>query len=93
MFSLKFFNKMKKQELKYNFVENNPDDEWDDLYEFQKKYIIENKISAKELLRALNAPITMNIYMHSKAFYPSLEENTNGFKLRKSLISKITLLF
>lgn len=77
---------LKKYFKKSNYDNiNEPDDEWDALYKFQITYIAQNKISPKELTNKLNLPVSMCIYLHHINFYPCLNYNTNGLKLRSAL--------
>lgn len=87
MFSSKYLKKSSEKEFYSELTNNKADNEWDELYEFQKNYIIENKICSRELLHFLCVPVTMCIYIDNKAFYPSSDENTNGLKLRTKLKS------
>jgi hypothetical protein len=83
MFLSKCFEKIFRNS--YTNIVDEPDDEWDTLYKFQITYITQNKISPKELTKKLNLPVSMCIYLHHINFYPSLNDNTNGLKLRTAL--------
>eukprot|EP01038_Epipyxis_sp_PR26KG_P015529 gene15529-20964_t len=62
-----------------------PDEEWDALFQLQKKYRKAFKITTKQLLNEINLPINLQQYLYSQRSRPSNRPGSNGASLREKL--------
>ena len=63
------------------------DDEWLELYNFQRSMRSLNGVTASDILKSLDLPLSLLQYMYSSDCVPSIRPGTMGHKLRLGISS------